>query len=110
MEAIVILPILAGIGLIFWSSIVKEEYPLLSLMLQFMFLPLILLSIHLAVIEATLVYAANTQLVTTLTSMVEYLGWLIFGVGGYFAFIILGKILEIVQQKKKDKEERKYND
>lgn len=110
MESIIVMPILAGIGLLFWADSVKLEYPLLALMLQFMFLPLTLLSVHFGVIEATLWYSSNTQLVTTLASIAEYFGWLIFGVGGYFAFIILGKVRESIQLKKQSREDNRYND
>jgi hypothetical protein len=110
MEATILLPIISGIGLLFWSDQVKEEHPILSLIFQLMFIPLVFLSVHLGVIEATLTYAADTQLVETLTEVSYYFGWLMFGIGVYYAFIIMGKAKDIVLQKRAEKHQRKYGD
>jgi hypothetical protein len=110
MDAIVLMPIIAGIGLIFWSDSIKPEYPFMAFMLQLMFIPLIFLSVHLGIIEASITYASNSALVETLSNVAYYIGWLMWGIGIYFAFVIMGKAYDIVRQKKAEKNNRKYGD
>lgn len=110
MDATILLPILSGIGLLFWADQVKEEHPILSLIFQLMFIPLVFLSVHLGVIEASITYASNAALVETLANVTYYFGWVMFGVGAYYAFIIMAKAYDIVMQRKEKKRERMYGD
>jgi hypothetical protein len=108
MDAIVLLPILAGIGLLYWSDQIKEENDLLKNLFRLIFLIMILLSLNLAVIDAKLNYAADSELVSSLADMVWYTGWIIFIVGCYYFFKILGSIYAWYGFKKQEKENEKY--
>lgn len=110
MDAIVLIPLISGIGLIFWSSEVKDEHPLLALMLQLMFIPLTFLTIQLGIIETSISYASNTELVSTLSNISYYFGWLMYGVGAYYLFVVMGKVLDVVRQKKAEKDNKTYGD
>jgi hypothetical protein len=110
MNIIILLPVLAGFGLLYWAKCIEEEHEYLALAFQFMFLPLTFLAIHLAVVDATITYAADTELVTTLANMSYYLGWLLFIIGIYYSFVAMGKAYNLVLQKKQEKQEAKYND
>ena len=110
MDATILLPILSGFGLLFWSDQIREEHPILSLAFQLMFIPLIFLSIHLGIIEATITYAADTELVKVLSEVSYYYGILMFLIGVYYFFIIITKIKEALLQKRQQKMEEKYGD
>ena len=110
MDATILLPILSGIGLLFWSDQVKDEHPILSLIFQLMFIPLVFLSVHLGIIEASISYASDAELVETLSDISYYFGWLMFGIGAYYAFVIMGKAKDIVMQKRAEKRQRQYGD
>jgi hypothetical protein len=110
MDSMILIPLITGVGFIFWANDLKEEHPFLALLLQLMFIPLVFLSIHLAVIQATILYSSNAQLVTTLTSMVEYLSWILFGIGAYYLFIAMGRAKDMVMKKRQDDYNKKYGD
>lgn len=110
MDATILIPILSGIGLLFWADQVKEEHPLLTLMFQLMYIPLIFISIHLGVAEATITYASNTELVKTLANTTTYLGYVMMIVGAYYVFQIIIKIKDIVLERRQAKHERRYGD
>jgi len=110
MDAIILIPLMSGFGLLFWADMVKEEHPILTLMLQFMFIPLIFLSVNLGVEEAAITYASNTALVATLADITYYFGWLMFGIGLYYAFVIMGKAKDVVMQKRAERYNKKYGD
>lgn len=109
MTMIILLPVIAGLGLLYWAESIKEEQEYLATAFRFMFLPLIFLSIHFAVIDATLTYASDSDLVALLGDMSYYLGWLMFIVGVYYCFIAMAKAYDIVLQKRAEKQER-YDD
>ncbi len=110
MDAIILLPIISGFGLLFWADMVKEEHPMLTLMLQFMFIPLTFLSVQLGVEQVAISYASDSAMVETLTNVSYYIGWLMFGIGAYYAFVIMGKARDIVIQKRSDKQDKMYGD
>ena len=103
------LPLLAGFGLLYWSSLLDDDEWFLKLAFRFMFIPVLFLSIDFAIIDARLLYGADSVLVVTLTEFAYYFGWLLFGVGVYYCFVALNKAYDIVQQKKADKESAKYD-
>lgn len=102
------LPLVAGLGLLYWSEQIKEDHPILTMAFRFMFIPLVWLSIHFAVIYVGLIYSANSELVIQLAQFSYYLGWLFFGIGVYYSFVVFGNIKDIIMQKKRDKEDAKY--
>lgn len=110
MDAIVLIPLISGFGLLFWADMNKEEHPILCLMFQLMFIPLIFLTVKLGIAEATISYSSNADLVSTLADVTYYFGWLMFGIGAYYAFIIMGKAKDIVMQKRAERYNKKYGD
>lgn len=109
LDTIILVPILAGIGLLYWSSLLEDDdYAILKLLFQLMYIPLVWLSIHLSIIDVSINYASNTDLVTTLSNIVYYLGWIVFIIGVYHAFIIFNNIRKIILQKKIERRESKY--
>ena len=110
MDAIVLMPIIAGIGLIFWSDSIKPEYPFMAFMLQLMFIPLIFITVQLGIIEASITYASNIELVETLADISYYIGWLMYGIGAYYLFVVMGKALDVVRQRKAERDNEKYGD
>lgn len=110
MDIIILLPILSGFGLLYWASQLEDEdYSILRMLFQLMFLPLTWLSIHFAVIDATITYASNTDLVSLLGDFVWYTGWLVFIVGAVWAFIVMKRVYELIMQKRRQREEERYN-
>lgn len=103
---IVLLPVLAGVGFLYWASQLEED--VLKTLLQILFLPLLLLSIHFGVIDARLLYGADSELVQQLAMFAYYLGWIIFIVGAYLFFRLLGRIRDWFITRKKDREDEKY--
>jgi hypothetical protein len=109
MDTIILVPILAAFGLLYWSSQLEDDdYAILKLLFQFFFIPLVWVSVHLAVIDVSINYASNTALVTLLTEFVYYLGWVVFIIGVYYAFIIFRNIYNMILQKREAKKEAKY--
>ena len=107
-DSLIILPIAIGFGLLYWSSLIDENHPILKLMLQFMFFPLIFLSIQLSVVSATLLYSADSTLVTNLSEFAYYTGWLMYAVGVYYMFAILKTLWDMFQTKKQQKDSETY--
>lgn len=114
MDAIVLMPLVVGVGLLYWSSLISDDpengHPILRLMLQFMFFPLIFMSIQFGVIDATLLYASDTVLVEQLAMMAYYFGWLLFAVGAYYCFVVFKGIWDMIARRKKEKDDEKYGD
>lgn len=109
LDTIILIPILAAIGLLYWSSLLEsDDYAILKLLFQLLYIPLVWLSIHLAIIDVSINYSSNSDLVTTLTSFVYYLGWVVFIIGVYHAFIIFNNIRKIILQKKESRRESMY--
>jgi hypothetical protein len=109
LDTIVIIPLLAAFGLLYWASQLEDEdYAILKLLFQFLFIPLVWLSVHIAVIDISINYASNTDLVSALADFVYYLGWVVFIIGVYYAFIIFKNVRNIVLQKKEDRRQAKY--
>ena len=109
MEVIVLIPVLIGIGLFFWAEQVRDKHPILALLFQLMFIPLVYLTVDLAMTYVSVVYAANSEIVRVLGDVVYYLGWVIFIIGVYYCFVVMGKIYDIVRQRNNDKEAEMYD-
>jgi hypothetical protein len=110
LDTIVLIPLLSAFGLLYWSSQLEDQddYVILRLLFQLLYIPLVWLSVHLAIIDVSINYASNTDLVTTLTDFVYYLGWVVFIIGVYHAFIIFKNIKDIILQKKAEKSAAMY--
>ena len=109
MDTIILIPLLAAFGFLFWANQLEDEdYAILKLLFQFLFIPLVWLSIHLAIIDVSINYASNSDLIVLLTDFVYYLGWIVFIIGVYYAFIIFNNIKNIILQKREKKREAKY--
>jgi hypothetical protein len=105
---ITLLPVLVGFGLLYWGSLLSDDDWFLRLAFQLLFIPLCWLSINLGVINAKIVYASDIELVTAISSMAEYLGYLFLVVGVYYFFRTLGMVHDIIMQKKADKEDEMH--
>ena len=105
---IILLPIVAGFGLLYWASQLEEDQAILKLMFQLMFIPLIWISSHFAVIDAQINYGSNEAMVTLLSDFVYYLGWVFFIVGAYICLRIFLEIKDWFVTRKKKKQEEKY--
>ena len=109
MDTIILIPLIAAVGLLYWASQLEDEdYMILKLLFQFMFIPLVWVSTHLAIIDVSINYASNSALVVLLADFVYYLGWVVFIIGVYYAFIIFNNIRKIILQKQEAKKEGKY--
>jgi hypothetical protein len=108
MNIIILLPILSGFGLLYWATQLEEDYAILKLLFQLMFVPFCWLSIHFAVIDATITYASNTDLVSLLADVAYYLGWVAFIIGVAICFIIFKNLYNLIMQKRKSKKEARY--
>ena len=104
-----LLPVLAGLGLIYWSSVLEDEQAVFKLFLQILFLPLLLLSINFGVIDARLLYGADSELVVLLAQFAYYVGWVIFIVGAYLFFKLGGEIKDWFIERKARRESEKYD-
>lgn len=105
---IILLPILAAFGFLYWSDQLDEEHAFLKLMFQLLFLPLILLSINFGVIYAGLVWSSDSQLVKLLADFSYYLGWIIFIVGAYIVLTLFKRIYDMILERKAQKREEKH--
>ena len=108
MDLIILLPVLTGFGLLYWADQLSEEYAVLRLMFQLMFLPLMWIGIHLAIVDIQLVYASNTELIKTLSELVSYLGWVFFIIGGFILYRLLMGVKDFMLKKKQEKEQDMY--
>lgn len=110
MNIIILLPILSGFGFLYWASQLEDEdYSIIRLLFQLMFIPLMWISINFAAIDASITYASNTDLVSLLGDFVYYTGWIAFIVGAALSFIVLKRLYELIRQKKQSKENEKYD-
>ena len=110
MGFIIWLPLLAGFGFLYWSSLLDgEDWDVFKLMLRLMFLPLTFLSIHFAIIDATLTYASNSDLVSTLAMFAEYLGYLMYLVGLYILYVLIKGVVRNLQGKKMSEEADRHD-
>ena len=107
MNMIIFLPIACAFGLLYWADQLDEEHEILRLIFQFAFVPLFFLGTHLAIIDATIVYASDAQLVETLADFAYYLGWFMFIIGVYWIFIIFKRVYNLIMQRKAEKHEAK---
>lgn len=105
---ITILPLLAGFGFLYWASQLDEEWAILKLMFHLFFLPLTFLSIHLAIIDATILYGADQTLIAQLGLFVEITGYVMFLVGLYILYKIIVAIKEFLMRRKEQKKEELY--
>jgi hypothetical protein len=110
LSTIIILPVITAFGLLWWGNQIKEEHPLLTFLFQFLFIPLMYVSFHFAVIQATLIYASEPTIVELLADLTYYMGWILFIVGVYYLFIVLKNIYDMFKQKKEDKKREMYGD
>lgn len=108
MNIIVLLPLLTGLGLLYWSSLLDEDYTLLGFIFQLLFLPLAVVSIQLGVIDASIYYASNSDLVKTLADFTYYLGWLIYSVGAFILMVVVLKVKDMLIAKRNAKKEERY--
>ena len=109
MDFIIILPLVFGFGLLYWANGITNEDNILKHFFRLMFFPLMLLSLHFAIIDATLTYASDPALVELISLSVSILGYMIFIIGVYYAFYVLGRVKDFITQKKADNEEGKYD-
>jgi hypothetical protein len=109
MDSIIFIPLLAAFGFLYWASQLEDEdYAVLKLLFQFLFIPLIWLSIHFAIIDASINYASEPALVELLADVVYYLGWIVFIIGVYYAFIIFKNVRDIILTKRQERKDAKY--
>lgn len=107
---ITLLPILAGFGLLYWGSTLVDDEWLLRLIFQFLFIPLCWISVNLGVIDAKIVYSSDVELVSTLSQLVEYLGYVFFIVGVYYFFRTCKKIYDNVRKGRADREAERHGE
>jgi hypothetical protein len=110
LSTIIILPILTAFGLLWWGNQIKDEHPLLTFIFQLLFLPMMYISFHFAVIQATLIYASEPTIVELLADLTYYLGWVLFIVGAYYCFMLFKGLYDSVKQHKEDKKREMYGD
>lgn len=109
MGFIILLPVLVGFGLLYWSSMLDgEDFDVLKLLFRLLFIPLVFLSINFAVIDASLTYASDSALVAMLGSFSEYLGYLFMLVGLYFIYLLAKGILNNIVENKRRREEDRH--
>lgn len=101
MAIIILLPILTGFGLLYWASEIEDR--LMKLFFRILFLPLVLLSIHFAIIDATIVYGSNTELIKTLADFVTYTGWIIFIFGAYLCYTVIAEVYQYLKLRREQK-------
>jgi len=106
---VIALPLLIGLGCLYWSSILDTEHVILQLILQLIFLPFTLISINLAATYIGIAYANNVDTILTLSRMVLYITWIMFGIGAYLCFTLLGRIYSMVKEWKFNKQREKYD-
>lgn len=106
LEIIVLIPILTGFGLLYWAE--QSEDNILKLMFRLIFLPLVWLSIHLAFIDITILYASNADLILTLTELITYTTWVFFIVGAYILYKLLMQVKDWLAKKKSEREDELY--
>jgi hypothetical protein len=106
MDVLVLLPVLAGFGFLYWGSQVEDAF--LKLLFQLLFLPSVLFSVLLGVIDVRLLYASDSELVVALSTFTYILGWIIFIVAAYIIYRLFMFLKDMFLQKKKDKEEELY--
>jgi len=103
----ILIPLLVGFGFLYWSSVISDDEEILKLILRLFFIPSAWLSLHLATIYASLDYLGDVELVETLANNTLYLSWLLYIIGFYYIFMIIGKcytaIMSYVAQKKEEK-------
>jgi hypothetical protein len=108
MLPIILIPIACAFGFLYWASQLDDD-SILKLLLQLMFIPLILISINLGVMYVRLDYADDAATIQALADFSYYLGWIIFIIGGYYAFWVMGKVKDFILQKREQKEAEKYD-
>jgi hypothetical protein len=99
---------LAGIGFLYWADQLDEEHAVLKLMFQFLYIPLLWLSINFAVIDVGLVYGADAELIARLGDFVYYLGWVFFFFGAYLVYNIFMRLKDWFVERKRRREEERY--
>ena len=105
---VIALPLLIGFGLLYWSSQLDEEN-ILILIFQGLFIPLSWLSIHFAVMFASINYALNPEIIELLANLSYYLGWLMFIFGIVYIFKIGQVIYQTVNGSVSNKQGEKYD-
>lgn len=105
----ILLPILVGFGMLFWSSMLSEEEEDLKLIFRLFFIPCVWLSLHIATIYAHLDYTADSELIIILSDIVKYTSWLIWIIGAYYIFFILKKLYDVIMNNKTKEASDKYD-
>jgi len=109
MDTIILVPLISAIGLLYWSSQLDgDDYAILKLLFQFLFIPLVWISIHFAIIDVSINYASNVDLINLLSEFTYYLGWVVFIIGVYYAFIVFKQVYNIILSRKKAREEERH--
>ena len=108
LSMIIFLPIAIGFGFLYWASQLDENHPILALAFQLFFIPLAWISINFALINARLIYSADSELITSLGDLIYYLGWMLFIVGAYLVYNICLNLYDMFLERKRVKEEEKY--
>lgn len=110
LSTIIILPVITAFGLLWWGNQIKEEHPLLTFLFQLLFLPMMYISFHFAVIQTSLIYASEPTIVELLGDLTYYMGWILFIVGCYYCFMVLKGAYDMVQQNRENKKREMYGD
>lgn len=103
-------PLIFGFGLLYWSSTIEEENNLLKHLFRLMFFPLMLLTLHLGILDVGLNYSADAETVALLGDIVWYIGLMIYIIGAYYFFVVLGKLKDWFMEKRESKEREKYGE
>jgi len=103
---IIALPLLTALGLLYWAE-QSEDY-ILKLAFRLAYIPLVWLSVHLAVVDATIIYSANTELINTLVELVTYTEILFVIVGLYLLYQLIMAVKDYLTNKKESKQEEMY--
>ena len=109
-EIIIALPILIGLGLLYWGSQLTDEHAFLKFLFQMLNPPLWFLSLHLAVIGVGIMYGSQPELVVTLTSLTWYLGIFMLILGAYIMIYLVIKQMKVVLASAKAKREARHGD
>jgi Na+-driven multidrug efflux pump len=104
----IFIPFIIGFGFLYWSSILDEEHVIVKMFFQLLFIPFALLGIHFGVIEATLVYASDPELVVQLANTAYYLSIILYFVGALLLLWLGKRVYDTVMATIQEGKDSKY--